>query len=156
MRLTSEQRHANNNRIRAVMDQLLSGQIPDGGRCDISTLARESGIDRTAFYGTRPYTHLREEFERRLAALTQQGGQPDPRTSQIDRLTSEVEALRQRLAQRDRTITELSELNHQALSQLSAQHDEIIRLRQSNQPGSPVRRLPTRPTRGTDTLGPCS
>ncbi|MEO3830207.1 hypothetical protein [Actinomadura sp. B10D3] len=27
---------------------------------DIKTPAREAGIDRTAFYGNRPYTHLRE------------------------------------------------------------------------------------------------
>ncbi|MBO0912773.1 hypothetical protein [Streptomyces laculatispora] len=39
--------------------------------CDVKTLAREGGVDRTAFYGTRPYAHLRVEFERRLQALQQ-------------------------------------------------------------------------------------
>lgn len=54
MRITAAQRTANENRIRAAMDRLLRGEIPPGDRCDITTLAVESGVDRTAFYGTRP------------------------------------------------------------------------------------------------------
>ncbi|GAA4507925.1 hypothetical protein GCM10023191_067030 [Actinoallomurus oryzae] len=61
------------------MDRLLRVDLPRGGRCDIKTLARESGIDRTALYGTRPYAHLREEFETRLTVIRQAGDSPDPR-----------------------------------------------------------------------------
>src|SRR5664279_4521655 len=56
MRRSAEQRLQHENRIRAVMDQLLNGEVPPNGRCDIKTLAREAGVDRTAFYGTRPPT----------------------------------------------------------------------------------------------------
>ena len=38
MRITAAQRTANENRIRAAMDRLLRGEIPPGGRCDITTL----------------------------------------------------------------------------------------------------------------------
>ena len=59
------------------MDRLLRGEIPPGGSCDISTLAKEAGVDRTAFYGTRPYAHLRDEFEPRLDHLRSRRP-PDP------------------------------------------------------------------------------
>ncbi|WP_238815770.1 hypothetical protein [Nocardia brasiliensis] len=61
MRISNQQCQQNEARIRASMDRLLRGDIPAGGSCDTSTLAKEAGVDRTAFYGTRPYTHLREE-----------------------------------------------------------------------------------------------
>ena len=54
MRITATQRTANENRIRAAIDRLLRGDLPNGGRCDIKTLARAAGVDRTAFYGNRP------------------------------------------------------------------------------------------------------
>jgi hypothetical protein len=59
MRLTPQQRHHNETKIRAAIDRILRGDLPPGGKCDTTTLARESGIDRTAFYGNRPYAHLR-------------------------------------------------------------------------------------------------
>jgi hypothetical protein len=92
MRITAAQRAENENRIRTVMDRLLRGENPPGGRCDIKTLAIEAGMDRTAFYGTRPYSHLREEFERRLQILQQAGEVTDPREAQITRLKAEVTA----------------------------------------------------------------
>jgi hypothetical protein len=55
MRISGAQRAENENRIRTAMDRLLRGEIPPGGKCDITTLALASGVDRTAFYGTRPY-----------------------------------------------------------------------------------------------------
>jgi hypothetical protein len=69
MRINAARRQDNENRIRATIDRLLRGEIPPGGRCDIKTLADQAGVDRTAFYGNRPYAHLRAEFEQRLAAL---------------------------------------------------------------------------------------
>ncbi|MGH3624960.1 MAG: hypothetical protein ACRDQ5_24765 [Sciscionella sp.] len=49
MRITTAQRTVNENRIRAVIDRLLRGEISPGGRCNIKTLAVEAGVDRTAF-----------------------------------------------------------------------------------------------------------
>ena len=151
MRITTAQRAANENRIRAAMDRLLRGDIPAGGRCDVKTLATEAGVDRTAFYSSRPYAHLREEFETRLQAHREAGEISDPRLAQITRLKNENDALRQRLAERDRTITTLVDFKIEALSRLAAQHDEITRLRAAPVDGSNVRRLPAR----ASIIGPC-
>jgi hypothetical protein len=152
MRITAAQRTANENQIRAVMDRLLRGEIPPGGRCDVRTLATETGVDRTAFYGNRPYAHLRAEFERRLRTLQQAGEQPDPRDAQITRLKNEITALKYRLTKATSTITELSEFQTQALARLAAQHDEISRLRTAATSASRVSRLPQRAA----TIGSCS
>jgi hypothetical protein len=151
MRITAAQRTANENRIRAAMDRLLRAEIPSGGRCDVKTLATEAGVDRTAFYGDRPYAHLREAFEARLHTLQQAGTVPDPRLAQITRLKAENTALRQRLTERDETIAELAAFRTEVLSRLAAQHDEITRLRTAGPAAANVRRLPTRSTQ----IGPC-
>ncbi len=143
MRLTAQQRHHNETRIRAAIDRLLRGDILPGGKCDIKTLALETGVDRTAFYGTRPYAHLREEFEKRLEAMHAAGDLPDPRDAQISRLKNEVALLMQRIDRRDATITELTDLRTQALARLAAQHDEITRLRRDVRQAASIRRLPT-------------
>jgi hypothetical protein len=108
-------------------------------------------VDRTAFYGSRPYAHLREEFEARLTMIRQTGA-PDPRDAQINRLKTEVATLRQRLARRDETISELTDFRTETLARLAAQHDEITRLRRHADAAANLRRLPARTT-GT---GPCS
>jgi hypothetical protein len=131
MRITAAQRVHNENRIRATMDRLLRGEIPPGGRCDVKTLAAEAGVDRTAFYGDRPYAHLRIEFERRLRAMQQAGDIPDPRDVQILRLKADNRALSERLAQAPGTIDELTDFRAQAIARLAAQHEEITRLRQA-------------------------
>lgn len=141
MRLTPQQRHATETRIRHAMDQLLRGDLPPGGKTDIKTLARQAGIDRTAFYGTRPYTHLREEFGARLATRRQAGNPPDPRDAQITRLNHQIQALQERLTQRDQAIAELTTFKTAALSRITAQHDEITRLRHTTTPPS-LRLLP--------------
>lgn len=142
MRISPAQRTENEIRIRTAMDRLLRGEIPPGGRCDVKTLARESGIDRTAFYGTRPYARLREEFEQRLQDLTDVGQQPDQRDAQVTRLKDEVTRLKERLAEASDTITELTDFRDQALARLAAQHGEITRLRSDLQRTVPIRRLP--------------
>jgi hypothetical protein len=152
MRISATQRQANQQRIRTVMDRMLRGELPPGGRCDVKTLAREAGVDRTAFYGTRPYAHLREEFEQRLGALQQAGETPDPRQAQVTRLKAEVAALKQRLAQAERTIAQLTDFRTQTLARLAAQHDEIVRLRGSAAAASRIARLSSRDA----TIGPCS
>ncbi len=152
MRISAQQRQHNETRIRAAIDRLLRGDVPAGGSCDIKTLAGEAGVDRTAFYGTRPYAHLRQEFETRLQAIREAGEIPDPRLDQITRLKNDNDALRRRLAEREQTIAALSDFKTEALSRLAAQHEEITRLR-TNTPTatSNLRRLPARAA----TIGPC-
>ncbi|MEV7360156.1 hypothetical protein [Kitasatospora sp. NPDC091276] len=153
MRITTAQRTENENRIRAAMDRLLRGEIPPGGKCDIKTLARAAAVDRTAFYGTRPYAHLRTEFERRLQILQEAGQVPDPREAQIERLKAEIATLKERLARAENVNEELSEFRTQALARLAAQHEEILHLRGSAAVASRVTRLPTA---RTSTIGSCS
>ena len=146
MRLTTEQRQASERRIRVAADQLVSGDIPAGGRCDVKTLARLAGVDRAAFYGKRPYAALREDFERRVLALQATGQHADPRDTQIARLTGQVTTLTTRVADRDTTIAGLTAFKAAALSRLAAQHQEITRLRRAQ--GGNLRHLPNR-TSGT-------
>jgi hypothetical protein len=142
MRITADQRAANEDRIRAAIGRLLRGDIPPGGRCDVKTLAREAGVDRTAFYGGRPYAHLREEFERRIRALGQAGEQPDHRDAQITRIKDEAARLKERLAQSAAAISDLNAFRTQALARLAAQHDEITRLRSTLGSRASIRSLP--------------
>jgi hypothetical protein len=153
MRISAAQRAENENRVRATMDRLLRGEIPPGGKCDVKTLAREADVDRTAFYGTRPYAHLRVEFERRQKALQQAGEIPDPREAQIARLKTANAKLNERLAQSEQTIDDLTDFRTQALARLAAQHEEIVRLRESATETSRVSRLPTP---RTTVIGTCS
>ncbi len=142
MRLSRQRLLDNETKIRTVMRRLLNGDLPTGGKCDIKTLAREAGVDRTAFYGSRPYAHLRTEFEQRLEELCNTGERPDPRDAQVARLKDEIARLKERLAQSDATISELAGFRGQALARLAAQHDEITRLRQEVRLTAGIRRLP--------------
>lgn len=130
MRISAEQRRLTEQRIRAAADALLRGEVPPGGKCDISTLARHAGISRAALY--RTYPHLKQEFERRLAALLAGGTAPDPRDSQITRLKAANDGLKQKLARRDAALRDLERFKVLAISRLAAQHEEISRLRQAN------------------------
>lgn len=150
MRISSAQRTQNENRIRAAMDRLLRGEIPPDGNCDVKTLAAQTGVDRTAFYGNRPYAHLRAEFEHRLKQLQHAGQTPDPKATQIERLKADIDKLNGRLAQANSTIEQLSDFRTQALARLAAQHEEILRLRAAAR-NSNVTRLPDR----KKVIGPC-
>ena len=103
---------------------------------------QRASVDRTAFYGSRPYAHLRTEFEQRLEQFRDAGERPDPRDAQISRLKDEITRLKERLAQSDATISELTGFRSQALARLAAQHHEITRLRQEAHLAARVRRLP--------------
>jgi hypothetical protein len=116
-----------------------------GGTCDIKTLAREAAVDRTAFYGTRPYAHLQS-----LHAI---GDIPDPRDAQIERLKTEVTKLKARLARADGTVEELADFRTQALARLAAQHEEIVHLRETATAANRVTLLPA--ARSTS-IGSCS
>jgi hypothetical protein len=67
MTISQTQRQQTEERIRASMDRLLTGQIPADGNCDVKTLAKEAGVSRAALY--RSYSHLKQEFEQRLNRL---------------------------------------------------------------------------------------
>ena len=142
MRLSRQQLADNEAEIRTAMTRLLNGDIPAGGKCDIKTLAATAGVDRTAFYGTRPYAHLRTEFEQRLEQLRNAGERPDPRDAQVARLKDEIGRLKERLAQSEATTSELAGFRDQALARLAAQHHEITRLRREAHLAAGVRRLP--------------
>ena len=142
MRLSRQQLADNEAKIRAAMTRLLNGDIPPGGKCDVKTLAATAGVDRTAFYGSRPYAHLRTEFEQRLKELLDAGERPDPRDAQVVRLKDEIARLKERLSESDATISELTGFRSQALARLTAQHNEITRLRQEVRLAAGVRRLP--------------
>jgi hypothetical protein len=122
---------------------LLRGEIPPGGKCDVKALAREAGVDRTAFYGTRPYSHLRLEFERRVQALQDAGEIRGRREAQIIRIKADNSRLKERLDQPEQRNDEPSDFRTQALSRLAAQHEEIARLRETAAGNSGIRRLPT-------------
>lgn len=151
MRTTAEQRRQAEQRIRAAADALLRGDIPPDGKCDVTTLARQAGVSRAALY--RTYPHLKEEFERRLAAVHAGGTAPDPRDAQVTRLKAQNDELRQKLAGRDAAIRELEQFRALALSRLAAQHDEITRLRRQAIPARAgnVRPLTLRVTASKET-----
>ena len=145
MRLSRQQIANNEAKIRTAMALLLNGDIPPGGKCDIKTLAGVAGVDRTAFYGSRPYARLRAEFEQRLKELHDAGEQPDPRDAQVTRLKNAIARLKERLTQSDTTISELAGFRGQALARITAQHNEITRLRQEVRLAACVRPLPAPP-----------
>ncbi|MFI9781401.1 hypothetical protein ACIHCV_43525 [Streptomyces sp. NPDC051956] len=163
-RISDSDRARNEDAVRAAMDRLLRGELPPGGKCDLKTLALESGVTRTGFYpkknrdGTTrpgPYQHLAEEFERRLTALRDAGEIVDPRAAQIERLKAEVAELKNRVTKRDEELAELTEFKTVAISQLAALHDEITRLREQASALGNVRRLPAA-RGGTAPYGSCS
>ena len=127
MRVSDEQRRGAEQRIRAAVGALLRGELPAGGKCDITTLAQQAGISRAALY--RSYPHLKVEFEQQLARQRTDGQAPDPRDSQITRLKTENAELRQRILQKDTGLSDLQQFKTLATSRLPAQHDEIHRLR---------------------------
>jgi hypothetical protein len=139
MRISSQQRIQTEQRIRAAIDRLLHGSIPTGGGCDLRTLAAEAGIARSSLYTT--YTHLKDEFEHRRQCLAAAGTVVDRRQERIVRLKTEVDKLRQRLATHRSDIAELTALRTRAISQIAAQHEEILRLRAQIASSANVRAL---------------
>ncbi|MET8964802.1 hypothetical protein ABZX69_35915 [Streptomyces sp. NPDC004074] len=153
-RISDSDRARNEDAVRVAMDRMLREELPPGGKCDLKTLALESGVTRTGFYPKKnrdattrpgPYQHLAEEFERRRAALRDSGAVPDPRATQIQRLKEANAALRTRLDQRDAELETLKEFEHRAVSRISAQYLEIERLREALPAQSNIRALPRTP-----------
>jgi len=148
VRITPQQRRQTEDRIRAAMDRLLRGDLPPGGGCDVKTLAAAAGITRNGLYTI--YSHLKDEFEARRERHREAGVIPDPRQAQIARLKAEVTTLRDRLAERDATIAELTAFRTTTVSRLAAQHDEILRLRHQIANYGNVHVLRPKPDHDTD------
>lgn len=138
MRISDQQRRDTEQRIRAAGRALLAGEIPSGGKCDVTTLARQAGISRAALY--RSYPHLKAEFEQQLTQSRALGCAPDPRDAQILQLKEDNARLKERLAGHQAVLDELREFKTLALSRLAAQHEEITHLRTAP-PGRTVRDL---------------
>lgn len=142
MRLSAEQRAAIEARIRTAAQQLLAGEIPAGGRCDITTLAQLASVSRAALY--RTHRALKAEFDRAVGQRQDAGELPDPREARIAKLKQAVDALNTRLRERDDTIEALREHQRRLRSQLLAQHEEITMLRTAAQRAQPtLARVPT-------------
>lgn len=164
-RISEQTRARNVDAIRAAMDRLLRGELPPGGKADLSTLAAEAGVTRTAFYpkknrdgSTRPgpYQHLAEEFERRLRDLQNAGEVVDPRDAQIVRLKEANVKLKERLGEQESELDALTAFKQLALSRIAAQHLEIERLRAQASGPANVTRLQLQPRPVSGTIGSCS
>ncbi|MHB1474948.1 MAG: hypothetical protein ACYCV4_15275 [Dermatophilaceae bacterium] len=131
-------------RIRAAMNQLFAGTIPEGLKCDIKSLCTLSGVPRATLY--RTYPHLKTEFEDHRDGARTAGHQPDPRLAQIARLKNEVAELRARFGRMNADLMASGTFRAQALSRLTAQHDEITALRKELEStnDAKVRTLPAR------------
>ncbi len=136
------------SRLKAAMDQLMAGDIPEGLRCDIKSLSILAAVPRATLY--RTYPHVKEEFERRLGRARETIGEQDPRLAQIDRLKAEVSSLKGRLSEMKQEAAEAAAFKSLMLSRLAEQHDEIQRLRAALQEGGNVRTLPVRARLTTD------
>ncbi len=118
MRISNERRRDTEQRVRAAARTLLAGEIPVGGKCDITTLARQAWISRATLY--RSYPHLKAEFEDQLAQRQASGCAPDPRDTQVLRLQDENARLKDRLAAHESALAQLGEFKILALSRLAA------------------------------------
>jgi len=129
--MAAEERHTETEgRIRAAMAQLLSGDVPEGLKCDVKSLCKLSGVPRATLY--RSYPHIKDKFERERSDVRTAGLQPDPRSAQIERLKTEIIDLHKRMGRGNAELAELAELRTfrcAALSRLTAQHDELTSLR---------------------------
>jgi chromosome segregation ATPase len=154
VRITDTQRRDIEERLRRAARALLRGDLPPGGKADITTLTQMAGISRAALY--RSYPHIKAEFDQQLAELRTAGQAPDPRDAQIQRLKHQNADLKRRIGENETALTEHQRFKTLALSRLAAQHEEIQRLRQvaeaTTRKGC-VRQLPARPASGL--TGPC-
>ncbi|MFJ5123009.1 hypothetical protein [Kitasatospora sp. NPDC088548] len=132
------------DRIRAAMQQLLVGPVPEGLKCDVKSLCALARVPRATLY--RTYPNLKAEFDSQRTAAQQAGRQPAPRLAQIERLNTEVATLRERLSRKNAELNALKQFQTTALSRLTAQRNEISMLRQQLESAShaKVRTLPPR------------
>ena len=125
--MSDHRQHPVEERVRSAMRRLLTGDIPEGLKCDVKSLCALSGVPRATLY--RTYPHLKAEFEQQRDRVHADGTQPDPRLAQIERLQAQVTRLRERLAATRAELDDAKVFRGQALSRITAQHDEIAELR---------------------------
>ncbi|WP_395296775.1 hypothetical protein ACF9IK_27485 [Kitasatospora hibisci] len=109
--------------LREAMDRLLAGDVPDGLKCDVKSLALLSGVPRPTLY--RTYPHVKEEFEQRLARTRETTGEPDPREARIERLKAEQIRLKTQNSSLRQQVAEHAEFKTAALSQIAALYDAL-------------------------------
>jgi len=131
--MASRNPEEDHKRLRDAIERLLSGDIPEGLKVDLKSVCALSGVPRATLY--RNYPHIRAEFETRISRVRDRGEEPDPRLAQIDRLKAENTGLRERIATLKTQKTDLESFKVAALSRLTAQHDEITRLREAQEKG---------------------
>ncbi len=122
------------------MKQLLSGDVPTGFKCDVSSLSALANVPRATLY--RTYPHLEAEFDQHLGRLREAGKEPDPHRAQVERLKSEVMGLQDRLSRANAVTAELEAFRYTALSRLAAQHEETLRSAATGRPSEQVRSAP--------------
>jgi predicted RNase H-like nuclease (RuvC/YqgF family) len=103
-------------KARAAIEQLLTGDVPEGLKCDVKSLCLLARVLRATPY--RTYPQLKAEFEQRHRGVQAAGREPDPRLAQIQRLKTELLELRTRLERLNTETTELKTLRAVALSRL--------------------------------------
>ena len=104
MRTTDTQRRDIEERLRRAARALLRGDLPPGGKADITTLTQMAGISRAALY--RSYPHIKAEFGQQLAELRSAGQAPDPRDAQIQRLRHQNAELKRRISDSEAALAE--------------------------------------------------
>jgi hypothetical protein len=134
--MTAERQATTEVRIRAAIKQLTAGPIPSGLACDIKSLCILAAVPRATFY--RTYPHLKAEFE---ASRPTSPTDKNPAISPVDRPTTEINRLRDRIGQLNTQIAELTAFRALALSRLAAQHEEITTLRRRDPTGNGHLRL---------------
>ncbi|MFF1347351.1 hypothetical protein ACFVZJ_15370 [Streptomyces sp. NPDC058322] len=85
--------------------------------------------------------------------MREAGNIPEPREAQLSRLKAENTKLRERLAQSEQAVDELTDFRSQALACLAAQHEENVRLREAAAAKAKVIHLPAP---RTAVIGSCS
>jgi len=89
-------------------------------------------VSRATLY--RSYPRLKQQFEQQIAQAAAGGQHPDPRDAQIAALKARNDRLQERLDVSQLTTAGLLEFQQLALSRLTAQHQEIVRLRATRTP----------------------
>jgi hypothetical protein len=72
--MAAERQVQTEDRIRAAINQLLAGNVPEGLKCDVKSLCVLAKVPRATLY--RTYPHLKAEFEQRLGNARNTDRQP--------------------------------------------------------------------------------
>ncbi|MDN5732505.1 MAG: hypothetical protein L0H14_11885 [Yaniella sp.] len=127
------------NRIRAAIQTLLAGEIPNGMNRDITSLCALAGVPRATMY--RTYPHLKAIFEEQRSHLQDAAPTTNADGETYQKIRSEKDKLQLKLATMTNKVHELENFKSTALSRLAAQHEEILRLRSQHTQGENVQSI---------------